>query len=241
MRALLEHLRDRARTLTIYDYDGTQERLETLAGHLAGYGVAVRTAATDRGKPTNVPVFHHGDEVLGTVDLEGLLPKDGIERAFAGEEPFDPDSLPFDVDADVTVSPGTSHGQMVDVSRQFERQALASGDGWLRVGFQQLSAIAGSSRTRSVYHRLAEAGVDVAVVGYPDVDLSGQPYGVIADEEGTFRDFWFLLYDGGGPEAKAALVAKHRDPSLYEAFWTVDPETVDELVEMARERYPVLG
>ena len=222
MRALLEHLRDRARTLTIYDYDGTQERLETLAGHLAGYGVAVRTAVTDRGKPTNVPVFHHGDEVLGTVDLG-------------------PDALPFDVDADVTVSPGTSHGQMVDVSRQFERQALARGDGWLRVGFQQLSAIAGSSRTRSVYRRLAEAGVDVAVVGYPDVDLSGQPYGVIADEEGTFRDFWFLLYDGGGPEAKAALVAKHRDPSLYEAFWTVDPEAVDELVGMARERYPVLG
>jgi hypothetical protein len=241
MKALLEHLRDHARTLTVYDYDGPQERLETLAGHLAGYGVAVRTAVTDRGKPTNVPVFHHGDEVLGTVELDALLPEDGIERAFAGEEPFDPDVLPFDVDADVTVSPGTSHGQMVDVSRQFERRALDRGAGWLRVGFQQLSAIAGSSRTKSVYRRLAEAGVDVGVVGYPDVDLEDEPFEVIADEEGTFRDFWFLLYDGGRPEAKAGLVAKHRDPSLYEAFWTVDPDTVDELVGMARDSYPVLG
>jgi len=241
MRALLEHFRDRARTLTIYDYDGSQERLETLAGHLEGYGVAVRTAVTDRGKPTNVPVFHHGNEVLGTVDLDRLLPAEGIEQAFAGAGPFDPGVLPFDVTADVTVAPGTSHGQMVDVSRQLERRALDHGEGWLRVGFQQLSALANSSRTRSAYRRLAETGVDVAVVGSPDADLSGQPYEVIADEEGTFSNYWFLLYDGGEPGAKAALVAKHRDPSLYEAFWTVDSDTVDNIVAMARDSYPVLG
>ncbi len=241
MKPLLEHLRDRVRTLTVYDYDGPQERLETLAGHLSGYGVAVRTAATDRGKPANVPVFHHGDEVYGTVALDDLLPADSIERAFAGEEPFDPAVLPFDVDTDVTVSPGTSHGQMVDVSRQLEQRALDHGEGWLRVGFQELSAIAGSSRTKSVYRRLAETGLDVAVVGYPDTGLADQPFGVIPDEEGVFQDYWFLLYDGGRPGAKAALVAKHRDPSLYEAFWTVDPDTVDGLVAMARENYPILG
>ncbi|MFT4882000.1 MAG: hypothetical protein ACI9HI_002020 [Salinirussus sp.] len=241
MKTLLERLRDRARTLTVYDYDGSQERLETLAGHLAGYGVAVRTAATDRGKPASVPVFHHGDEVFGTVALDALLPADSIERAFSGEDPFDPAVLPFDVDTDVTVSPETSHGQMVDISRQLEQRALDHGEGWLRVGFQELSTVAESPRTKSVYRRLAETGLDVAVVGYPDVSLSDRPFGVIPDDKGAFQGYWFLLYDGGQPEAKAALVAKHHDPSLYEAFWTVDPETVDELVAIARENYPVLG
>ena len=241
MNDLLEHLRERVRTLTIYDYEGSEERLDTLAAHLAGYGVAVRTAVTDRAKPTNVAVCHRGGEVLGTVDLEELLPEDGIERAFAGEESFDPSVLPFDPDADLTVSPGTSHGQMVDVSRQFERRALERGEGWLRTGFQQLSALAESPRTRSVYRRLAEAGVDVATFGYPDTELSGEPFKVVADDEGTFRDYWFLLYDCEDPDGKAALVAKHRDPALYEAFWTVDPDTVDNLVGLARERYPALG
>jgi hypothetical protein len=240
MKELLDHLRGKVRTLTVYDYEGSEERLETLRAHLSGYGVAVRTAVTDRGEPPNVCVFHRGDDLLGAVDLDRLLPADSIERAFAGEGAFDPDVLPFDTDADVTVSPGTEHGQMVDISRQFERRALEHGDGWLRAGFQTLSALAESERTRSVYRRLAAAGVDVTAIGYPDADLNGEPFEVVDDADGQLRDYWFLLYDGGTADAKAALVAEHLGPSEYEAFRTVDPETVDDLVALAREEYPLL-
>lgn len=240
MKELLDHLRDRTYTLTVYDYDGEESYLETLGAHLAGHGVALRAVETGAQGPHDVGVLHRGEEVYGTVAPADLLPADGFERAMAGEEPFDPDALPVDTEAGVTVSPATSRDRMISVSRQFERAALRHGDGWMRTGFQELSVLAGSPRTQSVYRRLAEAGVDVAACGYPDADVDGE-YGVIADEEGAFRDYWFLLFDGGDPTHKAALVARHQDPSLYDAFWTEDPGVVDDLVGMARDRYPALG
>lgn len=226
----------------MYDYTGTDERLATLAAGLAGHGVAVRTATTDAddpAAPADLAVLHEGGDVLGTVDLDRLLPAGGIEAAFEGGGGLNPDALPADAGG-VTVSPETTHGRMVAVSRRFERLAMTHADGWLRTGFQELSRLADSPRTRSLYRRLADAGLDVAVCGYPDAELDEPAFEVIADEDGRFRAYWFLLFDGGDREHKAALVAEARDPG-YEAFWTVDPATVDELVGLARDRYPALA
>lgn len=247
MKELLDHLRQRTYTLTVRDYEGDERRLETLAAHLAGVGVAVRTVDTDdddgpaalTAAGPGEAVLHRGEEVFGTVTLEELLPADGFERAMSGERPFDRGALPVDAE-DVTVSPATDRSRMIAVSRRFEREALRHGDGWMRTGFQELSVLADSPRTRSVYRRLAAAGLDVAACGYPDTDVE-EEFAVIPDEEGQFRDYWFLLFDGGDRDHKAALVARHDEPALYDAFWTVDADTVDDLVGMARERYPALG
>ncbi|MFB6298403.1 MAG: hypothetical protein ABEH56_07775 [Salinirussus sp.] len=240
MEALLDHLRRYARTLTIYNYDGQAERLERLERTLAERGVAVRTV-TDPGGPHNACVFHRGTDPVGTAQLDQLLPaedEDPIERAFAGESPALAE-VPFDGESTVTVSPETDRGRMVGISREFERRALRRGGGTLRSGFQSLSILADSERTQSVYQRLSEMGVDVAVHGTPDAvpDVS---FDVVADESGELSDYWFLLYDGGDDDGrKAALIARETEPAVYEAFWTVDPDVVDDLIHMASERYAV--
>lgn len=242
MKALLDRLREGSMTLTVYNHDGPETRLETIGAELASSGVAVRTDTTGRNEPANFGVFHHGDDVYGAVsvddrwpaevDFEELLAEDGIEEL---------PSLPILPTEQVTVSPETSRKRMVGISRNFERLALREGDGQLLAGFQELSVIAESGRTRSVYERLAEAGVGVTVCGYPDVDIESPQFEVVEDEDGQFQNHWFLLYDGNGnDERKAALVSEEHEPSLYDSFWTVDPDLVDELFELVREQYPDL-
>jgi hypothetical protein len=244
MEPLLDQLRARSRTLTLYNYRGSEAGLETLASELASRSIAVRTAE-DPGGPANVCLLHREGEVLGAVSLSELAPEiaageDGVAAGFEGGG-IDTSVLPVDAGR-VTISPETERRRLVAVSREIERTALRAGTGKLRAGFQRLSVLAGSERTRSVYRRLAETGVDVRVFGTPDADVSDAEFEVVADEDETFAEFWFLLYDGGGdPGRRAALVAREDEPDLYDSFWTRDPETVEQLIAEATERWPALA
>lgn len=242
MKALLDELRAKSVTLTVYNYEGTEEQLEAIAASLSGSGVAVTTDTTGRETPSNLGVFHREDEVLGALtiddrwaadaDFEALL-SDGGDRQRAS-----PLVLPGD---GLTVSPETSREQMIGMSRTFERRALREGGGRLVSGFQTLSTLSESGRTRSVYTRLADAGVDVTVCGTPDVTLESPPFDVFEDTDERFSEYWFLLYDGGGNDGrKAVLVSEEQEPAMYDSFWTDDPDTVDELFALARAEYPAL-
>ena len=239
MKALLDRLRAESVTLTVYNHDGTEERLETIGAELAGSGVAVRTDTTGRGEPANLGVFHHGDEVYGAVSVDDRWPTEvDFESLLAGGEVEDLPGLPILPSERITVSPETTRQRMVGISRHFERLALREAGGQLLAGFQDLSVIENSERTRSVYERLAGAGVDVRVYGYPDADVGSPPFEVVEDTGEQFRDHWFLLYDGNGnDERKAALVSEEHEPALYDSFWTVDPDIVDDLFALAREEY----
>jgi hypothetical protein len=242
MDALLNYLRDNAITLTVYNCDESDERLDQVGGRLAGGGIALRTDDTATGRPRNVGVFHRDDEVIDAVSFDDLAEAEADFEAILGGATVERPDLPVEQESPVSVSPETSRQRMIGISRRFERRALAEGEGQLHAGFQNLSVLAGSERARSVYERLAGTNLDVTVYGYPDADLGDVPYEVVADEDGVFREFWFLLYDGGGnDDRKAALVSREQEPSLYDSFWTVDPETVDRLFDLARKHYPLLS
>lgn len=246
MDALLNYLRDNAVTLTVYNCDRSEERLDQVGGRLAGDGIALRTDDTATGRPRNVGVFHREDDVIDAVSFDDLAEAEtDFEAVLGGEsetvEREQPD-LPVEMENPVSVSPETSRQRMIGISRRFERRALSEGEGELHAGFQNLSVLSESERTHSVYERLAGTNLDVTVYGYPDVNLGDVPYEVVSDDDGVFREFWFLLYDGGGnDDRKAALVSREQEPSLYDSFWTVDPETVDRLFDLARKHYPLLS
>lgn len=242
MKKLLERLREMAVTLTVYNYDGSREELESIAASLSGVGVAVTTDTTGRGTPSNLGVFHRDDAVLGALSIDDQWTEDTDFEALLSEgsdhERASHPVLPGD---GVTVSPETSRKQMIGISRSFERRALREGGGRLVSGFQTLSTLRDSDRTHSVYTRLADAGVDVTVCGTPDEALEKAAFDIFEDTDGQFRDYWFLLYDGNGSDGrKAALVSEEQEPSMYDSFWTDDPETVDELLALARSEYPML-
>ncbi len=242
MRALLEKLRAESVTLTVYNYDGTDEDLEAIAATLSGSGVAVTTDTTGQGNPANLGVFHRGDEVFEAVSVDdGWASKTDFEALLADGGPDRRATLPVLPGDGVAVSPETSRQRMVRMSRTFERRALREGGGRLVSGFQTLSTLSDSERTRSVYTRLAEAGVDVTVCGTPDAAVGEMPFDVFEDTDGRFEEYWFLLYDGNGTnERKATLVSEEQEPAMYDSFWTDDPDTVDELLALAQAEYPAL-
>ncbi|WP_340100773.1 hypothetical protein [Salinibaculum salinum] len=240
MKELLEYLREQVITLTVYNYEGSDERLETLAGAFSGAGVAVTTDTTGRGSPTNLGVLHRGDEVFGARSVDEWEADDGFAAAFEGDD-SDRAEIPHLPSDGMTISPETSRTKMVGISRTFERRALRERGGRLVAGFQTLSTITGSERTRAVYDRLANSGVSVTVCGYPDATIEDPPFEIFEDTDERFREYWFLLYDGNGNDSrKAALVSREQDPSLYDSFWTDNPETVDQLFALGSAEYPEL-
>lgn len=241
MKALLEYLRQRSITLTVYNYEGSDERLEALSGAFSGSGVAVATDTTSRGTPTNLGVLHRGDEVFGARSVDEWEADDDFTAAFGAGSASDRAEIPPLPTDGMTVSPETSRQRMIGISRTFERRALREGGGRLISGFQNLSTISDSEETRSVYDRLIESGVTVTVCGYPDAAIEDQSFDVFEDTDEKFRGYWFLLYDGNGNDSrKAALVSREREPSLYDSFWTTDPETGDELLALGTAEYPEL-
>lgn len=255
MNELLRYLDRQARTLTIYDYAGTEEQLRELSQWLRGYGVDVGTVTTEGAPLDNVAVLHREGTVLGACAGEELLSRLSFEGAIEnGEEPSVPEVV-ASLSPDVTVQPAQSVEEMVRISREFERRALREGAGELHAGFQYLSKIAGSERTMKMYRTLSTDGVNVRVYGYPDTTLNAVPFTVVEDTHRELDQHWFLLYDGNDdPQRKAALVSEERPevPSagssdrggesggptgVYDSFFTTDPETVDELFRLARDNY----
>jgi hypothetical protein len=263
MNGLLEYLDRKSRTLTIYDYAGTEEQLDELSQWLAGYGIDVETVATRETPLEGAAVLHREGTVLGASAGDELLSRLSFEAALGdGEEPPVPEMV-ASLSPEVTVQPTRTVDEMVRVSREFERRALREGAGELHAGFQYLSRIATSERTMEMYRTLASEGVHARVYGYPDTTLDAEPFRVVEDTHRELEHHWFLLYDGDdNPRRKAALVAEERPEEsrpeesrpeasesegetdelagIYDSFFTTDPETVDDLFTLARETYSEL-
>ena len=265
MNELLEYLDRNSRTLTIYDYAGTEGQLDELSQWLAGHGIDVETAATRETPLEGVAVLHTEETVLGASAGDELLSRLSFEAAFGdGEEPPVPEMV-ASLSPEVTVQPARTVAEMVRISREFERRALREGAGELHAGFQYLSRIANSERTMEMYRTLAREGVQVRVYGYPDTTLDAEPFTVVEDTDRELEHHWFLLYDGAdNPRRTAALVAEERPEEsraeesraeesrpeasgsegetdelagIYDSFSTTDSEVVDDLFTLARESY----
>jgi len=230
--------------------------VEELARYVTGAG-AGSDAATDR---------HPGDDgEPDPADGTGTLAEsDGdVDAADWSGEGDDPDwsgegdaigddagrDRPTIVDAVVgteSAVAAASTAEMVRISREIERRAWRAGGGRLRAGFQELSVLVESTGTRSQYVRLASAGVDVVVYGYPDVDPStvtdaGDGVDVVVDDEEAVRDYWFVLFDGAGDDrTAAALVCEVDEDDRFTGYWTRSAPLVRDCFRLAAEAHPDL-
>ncbi|WP_436935987.1 hypothetical protein [Halovenus marina] len=217
----------------VFNYEGTAERLDAIRSRLAGSGIGVETRESES-SPTNVAVFVSGERVIDVIAIDEWWPESlSIEGVLDGRA-VNPPEIPDAVAAAVTVLPEASKLRLIAVSREFEQRAMRCGGGRLAVGFQYLSTLANSERTRAVYERLAAAGVDVTVHGVPDASVDSLPVETSHDGAEQYGQYWFMLYDGDGePDRKAVLVARDRDDGSYEGYWSVDPAVTDELIRLA--------
>lgn len=238
MRELLDHLRADQLTFTLFNYTGSAALRERIGTLLAVQNAVVVEDTTASGEPTDFGVLHDGGRVLEMATVGELRDRCDVRTAIDGTRP---PQVFEELDGETTTARSKSRREMVRISREFEQRAWREREGRLVSGFQELSRLSVSPRTRHVYDRLAGTGVDVTVVGYPDVDLPDPPFSVVEDAAGDLRDYWFLFYDGGGADdRKATLVAEETEPGSFTGFWTVDPETVDDLFDLVREAYPDL-
>jgi hypothetical protein len=250
VKSLFEYLEGSARTLTVYEYAGTETELEQLTELLDSYGVRMQTVTTEAPGPENVAVLHQNGEILDACSVDALLSHAEFEGLMQTEQQARP-TLLSKLSPAVAVKPTQTVTEMVRISREYERRALREGGGTLHAGFQQLSQIAISDRTMEMYTALASEGVDVNVCGYPNTALGDVPFTVIEDTNGELDAYWYLLYDGNGnPDRKAALVSEERptggsepestdkEPVVqserqYDCYFTTDRETVDTLFDLA--------
>lgn len=255
MKHLLEHLDSRTVTFTVCNFTGDPAEWRSLTEWLGSHGVSVREAETEYETPADTGVLHDGETLLDAVPVTALL--DRINGDENGEDA--PSEFLQSPSQETTVKANRSIEEMVRISREFERRAWRTGGGALHAGFQLLSAVADSERTRAAYRRLVESGVDVTVYGYPDCSLDDVPFSVVEDDDRALDAYWFLFYDGNGePTRKSALISEEcpeyeesehgdggqttqqavRRDRTYDSYWTTDAATVDRLYELAREDHP---
>jgi hypothetical protein len=120
---------------------------------------------------------------------------------------------------------------LITISRYIEQTALEHGTGKHRASFQYLSRINDERGTREVYERLGDSSVDVHVYGIPDWTPPPEYELTIHGGWGQeFRDSWFVVFVPDSPSAPhTALLAIEDEPNVWDAFWTYDPDTVQEI------------
>lgn len=147
------------------------------------------------------------------------------------------DEIPFTVRGDY------EHAKekllLIELSRHIEARAWRAGEGRLATGFQYLSRLDDERGTRRVYERLGEeTDVDTHVYGAPDADPSISSVTVHGVADPEIRRTWFVAHRSATHAHEAAgLVAVERDPRTWEAYWTYDPERVDDVFDYLESRY----
>lgn len=121
---------------------------------------------------------------------------------------------------------------LILISRQIERLSYEHG-GTHRASFQRLSRIEDERGTANVYRKLSEQGVNTHVYGVPDelppreLDVS-----IHAGFGGDWDSSWFVLHRS--ETAAAALVALETGVNEWEARWTYERETVEEIEDVIK-------
>jgi hypothetical protein len=231
---VLDDVDSRQRTLTVFNYDGSETLTRNVERYFGFRNVTVTSGETSPDAPRNYLVLHDDDRVVASSNLDEVRdhllaesPRDYVTGDVDVTEARYPAVLTNLDETFVTVS-GERKLLMTKLSRFIEARALAHGDGTLRAGFQQLSRLDDEHGTASVYRRLADAGVDTHVYGHP----GGSPAALAGltahgHETEELRWTWFVVYRvPDRPDLAAALVAERRGEG-FSGFWTFDEETVE--------------
>ncbi|CQH52937.1 DICT domain protein [Halobacterium hubeiense] len=223
LREVLETVRGREKTLTVYTEPGTCVVPE-LREYFASQNVAIEEA--DAGSDPEHAVLSDDGEFLTAVGIDALRSlTDGSLRS-VGESAAYGRLLSH---LDRTTFTSYNHRQMLQASREIEDRAWRTGEGRLYAGFQRLSNFAAE---RPTYERLAGTGLDVHVYGLPDA-TTGVPDGVTFHGSAIpdVASLWFVVFDGGDdPRQACALLAEERENGFY-GFWTYDTSLVDDALD----------
>ncbi|MXR19893.1 DICT sensory domain-containing protein [Halobacterium bonnevillei] len=221
LREVIEAVRGREKTLTVYTSPGTNIVPE-LREYFSSQNVAIEEV--DAGPEPEHAVLAHDGEFLTAVGIDALRAlTDGSVRSVGEPAPYS--RLLSHLDR--TTFTSYNRRQMLDASREIEDRAWRAGEGRLYAGFQRATNFANE---RDAYAKLAATDLDVHVYGLPD-----EPVDVPADV--TFHGAsipdaatsWFVIYDGGEDAMQAsALLAQEDDDGVFFGFWTYDSSVVDE-------------
>ncbi|MBX0321509.1 hypothetical protein EGH21_00560 [Halomicroarcula sp. F13] len=240
LRSVLDSVRADSPTLTVCNYEGPPDALESVERYFDRHGVTVREASLDVAQPRSVALLHHGDDLLASESVTALaaaidIQSDG-DDAFTDRRTSD---LLRQLDRSVFGAAAADKNLLVDVSHTIELLADRVGSGRLHAGFQQLSRLVDDPRSARIYERLADTGVDVHVYGADDTDSPLPGVTVHGGETTELAESWFVVFDGDGdPTRRAALLAVERDAGEgYEGFWTYDSDIVGRVDAYLTETY----
>jgi hypothetical protein len=224
-------------TLTLCNYDGDDDLATALRSYFGRHNVDVRTATLSTETPANVALLHRGRESLAASDVSALATAVGDgddDSPSAGARPAVIDHVHRN---EYAVADGTKL-ELVRISRLMESRALGTGRGTLHAGFQDVSRVDDDLGTRRLYERIAGSDVDVHLYGRPG-EVPRESYDALhTAETGELVDSWFVVYDGGGRNArKGALVCEETAPGRYTGFWSYQPSLVDAVTGYLERTY----
>ncbi|QIO22562.1 DICT sensory domain-containing protein [Haloarcula sp. JP-L23] len=229
LRSVLDSVRADVPTLTVCNYEGAAEALESVERYFDRHGVTVRDASLDVAEPRSIALLHHGDDLLGSESVAALAAAIDIQTdeddAFTERQTSD---LLAKLDRSVFGAAAADKTLLADVSHTIELLANRVGRGRLHAGFQYLSRLTGDPESARIYERLADSGLDVHVYGVDDTDASLPGVTVHSGEASELSESWFVVFDGDGdPQQQAAVLAVERDGGgQYEGVWTYDSDFV---------------
>lgn len=243
----LQKARDARWTLTVYG-DCSESALADLRRFFEAQNVHVRVAdpepeAAAAGHPdahaAGTVTLSDGEQVVATGSLAALLDYVEVDPELPSDGPATevPDVVAA-AKSTVTAFERDGRRHLVRGSQVIEDLAWQNQSGTLHAGFQTFSRLVGFERTRTVFRRLAENGVDVHVYGAPDVDLPADaPYTVHPRDDAEMRHHWFVVYRCPDTGECAALVARLVDADTYSGFWTRDPAWADPVLDYVEQTY----
>jgi hypothetical protein len=241
LAALIEQVDADRPTLTICNRESSDDILGDIETFFEGLGITVRTTRLNVEQPRDVALLHRGPELLAASSLSAVA--GGIAAARADSDPFEQRTAPDVLTAlnqRIFGAAGVEKQFLIDASTAVEMTAWRTSGGRLYAGFQELSRYWESNRTRRVMSQIAAAGVDVRIIGVPDV-VPAPEHGnitVIARETPEVEDSWFVAFDGDGrPERKCSLVVREREPTVYNGFWTFEPRLTSEIISYLEATY----
>lgn len=233
---LLERVESSGQRLTLFDPDPRVD-LGDVRAFFERHKVTVDTAETPATGPRNFAVLHRNGDYAAAAsvpELRDAIVLDGIETAptagSAGER------LLESLDAHAFGADGASVREMIRISRSVERTAWRVGTGALHAGFQRLSRVSDERRTRRVYERVADRGVDVHLYGVPDHETPlDERFTVHGDDGEEIAASWFVFLDG--ESERRGLVCEERGDRTYSGFWTFDAGLVGVAVDHFERTY----
>ena len=240
LRAVMDEVQMGRPTLTVCNYDGSDDTLSDIERYFDRHNVVVQRGSLDTNQPRSFALLHHGPDLLAAENVQSL--RNAIELDAENTDAFGErrtSGLLTRLEESVFGASAANKQLLIDVSHTIELLAERNGGGRLHAGFQAFSRLVDDDRSARIYRKLSEAGTEVHVYGVPDADLDFEGVTPHGHDRPEIANSWFVVYDGNGdPDQQAALLAfQIGDTDEYNGFWTYDSDIASRLDAYLTETY----